>query len=149
MRLATGRTIRGSNSGGHKRFSLSKTVNTDSGAHPASYSMGTVGMSRRVKQPKLRMSGAIPLLPHIRLHGVERDNFTFTVDYECFVTLHQFLRLRNVECDMVRMIMNYGRRGRGVGVSNNGLFKVLSLRFPRWSEENYWIHLAKSSGGFL
>jgi len=30
--------------------------------------------------PRLRMSGAIPLLRPIRLHDVERENFTFTAD---------------------------------------------------------------------
>jgi len=32
---------------------------------------------RLIKVPRLRMSGAIPLPPHICLNGLDRDNFSF------------------------------------------------------------------------
>jgi len=39
-------------------FSLVQNALTDSGAHPASYSVGT-----RAQEPRIRMSGAQPLFP--------------------------------------------------------------------------------------
>jgi hypothetical protein len=43
--LAMGWTVRGSNPGGGKRFSLSIPVQTGPQAHPASYKMGTGSLS--------------------------------------------------------------------------------------------------------
>ena len=48
--------------------SILQIVQTSSGAHPASYSMRT-GASHFHLLPKIRLSGAIPLLHHVhRLH---------------------------------------------------------------------------------
>jgi hypothetical protein len=71
------------------------SVQNGSGAHDASYPMGTGGLSLGVKQPRceadhshlhlvqsLRMCGAIPLLPQYASMPwclvKRRDNFTFT-----------------------------------------------------------------------
>jgi len=62
---------------GAKIFSLRHRVQTGSAAHPTSYPVGTGGSSSGVKRreaehsrhvvPRLRMRGAIPLLPHTSL----------------------------------------------------------------------------------
>jgi hypothetical protein len=72
-----------------RNFSLLPNIQTGStGAHPASYPMGTRilphgsswwGMKLNNHfhlGPRLRMSRAVPLLPTICLHGMHRDYFT-------------------------------------------------------------------------
>ena len=84
----------GSNSGRGKRlFTHLDSVQTGSGAHPASYSVRTWVLSggREVKQSEREVSHSPPSrakvknewthtsTPPICLHGVEKENFTFTV----------------------------------------------------------------------
>jgi len=73
---------------GRGKILFSKTIQTGSSAHPASYSVGIQvlpsGLSGWDMMStthlhlvlRLRISGAIPLLPPIYLHGMDRDNFT-------------------------------------------------------------------------
>ena len=74
----------------HEIFLFSKTVQIESGAHPASHSIGTGVLSQRCNGgganltpylhlvPRLRMSGATPL-SFPCLQGQERENFTFFI----------------------------------------------------------------------
>ena len=86
----TGRaTNRGMIPGRTNHFSLPWNVQTGSGAHPASYSMGSGGCSPRIRRPGmnttthpntvpgLRMNGVVPP-PPTRLHGVYIDDFALT-----------------------------------------------------------------------
>jgi len=87
---------------GQEIFLFSKTVQTESGAHPASHSIGTGVLSQRyngggVKMttylqlvPRLRMRGAIPLfLPHV-FRARRGKNFTYFI-YEILNYLFQRL----------------------------------------------------------
>jgi hypothetical protein len=71
-----------------------ESVHIGCGAHPASYSVGIEVLSRGYSGRgvtltthlhlalRLRMSGAIPLLPPVCLHGMEWDKFIlFTLRY--------------------------------------------------------------------
>jgi len=71
-------------------FSLLQNVHTGFVAHPATNSVGIVFLSKNLGdqavklttplllQPRLRMSGAVPLLPHIQFRNVDKD---FTLRY--------------------------------------------------------------------
>lgn len=71
-------------------YSLLQNVRTGYAAHPATNSVGTVFLSQNLGdqdeklttplqlEPRLRMSGAVPLLPHIPFRNVDKD---FTVRY--------------------------------------------------------------------
>ena len=73
------------NESGATGFSLPRKVLTISGIHPDSHSLGTGGSFSGVKRPgregdrsspytaKIKMNGAIPLLPFLCLHVVHRD----------------------------------------------------------------------------
>ena len=99
QRLATGWTVGGSNPGGGARFSA--PVQTDPGAHPASWTMGTRSFpgvksgrgvtltSHPLLVPWSRKSRAIPLIPLWALRPVQslsactRAHFTFTFTFTC------------------------------------------------------------------
>jgi hypothetical protein len=74
--------MRGANTGKNKRFCSSQA---GSGTNPPSNSMGirviyrgSVILTTHLHlAPRLRKSGTIPLLPPVRLHNVERENYRF------------------------------------------------------------------------
>jgi len=72
---------------GERDVSSSKQVHIDSGAHPASYSIGIRASPRGVKRPEHNLSLAnseatnkwiYTSTPLIRLSDVDREEFTFT-----------------------------------------------------------------------
>jgi hypothetical protein len=90
QRLAAGWTVRGSNPGRSKRFYLQETVPTGSGIHQASCFSGYYSSCSRAKRPGCEVNHRPPTaevknrwnctsVPFIRLHGVDRDSFTFTL----------------------------------------------------------------------
>jgi len=69
-----------------KRLPFPLNIQTSSGAHPAPCSVSAMVLSRGWTMkltillclvPRLRITGAIPLLPSVCLHGVDRENFSF------------------------------------------------------------------------
>jgi hypothetical protein len=74
---------------GERDFSLLQSIQTDSGTHPASCSMGNRALSPGVKRPGREANHSLPssaevktecghiFIPHICFHGLYRSNFTF------------------------------------------------------------------------
>ena len=93
----------GSNSGRRKSFLYLKNVQTSSGTHPASYSVGT-RVFPGVKQAghevndlppsssKIENEWSYTSTPPIYLHGVDRENFTFN----CLSQLDQLVAIYKV-----------------------------------------------------
>jgi hypothetical protein len=90
--LAKGRRVRGSNPLTGKGFSLPRNALTNTGDHPAPSSIGigvpSWGYSGRSIHlaTRLRMIGALTILPHTLLHGFEREKFTFSL--LCIITVN-------------------------------------------------------------
>jgi len=70
-----------------KKFSFLQNIQTSSGAHPTSCSVSTMVISSGWAMtltillhlvPRLRITGAIPLLPSVCLQGVDKENFSFS-----------------------------------------------------------------------
>lgn len=71
---------------GTRDFLFSKTIQTDSGAHLASYSISTgvkwpahEGDHSPPCSPKVKHKWSSTSTPRIYLHGVDRDKFTFSL----------------------------------------------------------------------
>jgi hypothetical protein len=90
---------RGSNSCSGKRFhfSLLQCVQTSSGTHPATCSMGTADICPQQSGWRTKLTVHLHLMPRLRMseathplcsHSVHKESFTFTFIYEYLNSIH-------------------------------------------------------------
>jgi hypothetical protein len=81
------RTLKNGRSGDRKYFCLLKIVQSESGAHPASYALRNRSSVPGVKCPEREVGHSVPssvqiyLVSPAGLHGFLKDNFTLTFTF--------------------------------------------------------------------